>query len=45
MRVKRSTTQVAAAVAEMAAVAAVDNEDGVHAITAVRGAFNGGGSV
>ncbi len=30
MRVKRSTTQVAAAVAEAAAVAAVDDEDGVQ---------------
>jgi hypothetical protein len=43
-RVKCSTTQVVAAVAEAAAVAAVDNEDGVQ-WRWWRGAFNGGGSV
>jgi hypothetical protein len=47
--VKRSTTQVAAAVAEVAAVAAVDDEDGVqwrrwggHSMAAA--AFDGGGN-
>ena len=43
-RVKCSTMQVVAAVAEAAAVAAVDNEDSVL-WRQWGGAFNGGGSV
>jgi len=43
MMVKRLATQVAAAVAETAAVSVVDDEDGVQ--WRRWGGFNGGGSV